>query len=253
MINNTFRLSGIILLLLLLSVLVPQYAAEREMNKIPQITIINPKEGEQIPLDNIAVLVNVTNFNLANKLGQANASGEGHIHYYIDVPVPMIVGKPATTATGTFAPTINLTFTWKDVKPGKHNLSVQLVNNDHTPLIPLVYSQANVTVTAPTLKTMGIDNVVVNLVARDMKFNSSKIIVPAGANVTLNFDNQDSNIPHNVAIYTDDSGKTTIFQGKVITGPSMIAYNFVAPDTPGTYFFRCDIHPTTMTGQFIVQ
>jgi hypothetical protein len=23
--------------------------------------------------------------------------------------------------------------------------------------------------------------------------------------------------------------------------------------TPGTYFFRCDVHPNTMTGQFIVQ
>ena len=157
------------------------------------------------------VLVNVTNFNLVNKLGQANASDEGHIHYYIDVPVPIVAGKPATTATGTLLP-------------------------------------AN----APTLKTMGIDNVVVNLIAKGIEFNSSKITVSAAANVTLNFDNQDSGIPHNVAIYTDNSAKTTIFQGKVITGPAMITYNFVAPTAPGTYFFRCDIHPQ-MNGQFIVK
>jgi len=29
-------------------------------------------------------------------------------------------------------------------------------------------------------------------------------------------------------------------------------YTFTAPSTPGTYFFRCDVHPETMTGQFIV-
>jgi plastocyanin len=230
----------------------PQYAAEKETNKMPKITIISPKEGKQILSDNITILVNITNFDLVNKLGQPNVPGEGHIHYYIDVPIPTIAGKPATTAAETFAPTINTTFTWKNVEPGKHNLSVQLVNNDHTPIVPLVFGRANVTVTAPTLKTMGIDNVVVGLVAKGIEFNSSKVTVPAGSNITLNFDNQDLNIPHNVAIYTDNFAKTTIFKGKVVTGPAKIAYNFSAPTTPGTYFFRCDIHPQ-MNGQFIVQ
>jgi plastocyanin len=41
--------------------------------------------------------------------------------------------------------------------------------------------------------------------------------------------------------------------GDVITGPKKITYTFDAPEKPGTYFFRCDIHPTTMTGQFIVE
>ena len=43
-----------------------------------------------------------------------------------------------------------------------------------------------------------------------------------------------------------------IFQGDLDSGPAPITYNFDAPSTPGTYFFRCDVHPDTMTGQLTV-
>jgi hypothetical protein len=113
----------------------------------PGITIISPKEGAMIPSGNVTVKANVTNFKLVNKLGRANVAGEGHIHFYVDVPVPTTPGKPAVTAAGTFAPTYNTSWTWPNIAPGKHNFSVQLANNDHTPLIPLVYETVNVTVT----------------------------------------------------------------------------------------------------------
>jgi plastocyanin len=84
-----------------------------------------------------------------------------------------------------------------------------------------------------------------------MAFDQNTITVHPGAGVTLNFNNQDGGIPHNFALYTDSSGSTPIFRGQVITGPSTVVYTFVAPAAPGTYFFRCDIHPA-MTGSFIV-
>jgi plastocyanin len=93
---------------------------------------------------------------------------------------------------------------------------------------------------------------IINLVAKNIAFNTSTITVPAGADVTVNFDNQDANVPHNFAVYTDSSATTAIFQGKIITGPAKVTYNFKAPDKPGTYFFRCDVHPTIMKGQFVV-
>jgi hypothetical protein len=89
--------------------------------------------------------VDVTNFKLVNMLGAKNVAGEGHIHYYIEIPVPTTPGKPAVTAAGTFAPKYNTSWTWPNVNPGKHNFSVQLANNDHTPVIPLVYATVNVT------------------------------------------------------------------------------------------------------------
>ena len=100
-----------------------------------------------IPSGNLTIAVNVTNFTLVNMLGAKNVPGEGHLHYYMDVPVPTTPGKPAITAVGTFTPTYNTSWTWPNVAPGKHNFSVQLANNDHTPVIPLVYATVNVTVT----------------------------------------------------------------------------------------------------------
>jgi plastocyanin len=99
----------------------------------------------------------------------------------------------------------------------------------------------------PTTSTVTID-----LIAKDIAFDKSTITVPAGAQVIINFDNQDSGIPHNFAVYTDTSATTSIFVGQIINGVKSIAYTFTAPTTPGDYFFRCDVHPTTMTGTFTV-
>ena len=100
--------------------------------------------------------------------------------------------------------------------------------------------------------TVGPQNVTVNLVVQGIAFDLSTITVPAGANVTVNFDNRDTYLLHNFAVYTDVSATTPIFVGQIVNGPAMITYQFTAPTTPGTYFFRCDVHPT-MTGSFIVQ
>jgi plastocyanin len=79
----------------------------------------------------------------------------------------------------------------------------------------------------------------------------STITVPAGAPVLIHFTNKDS-VAHNFALYQDSSYTKSIFIGTVITSSS-IDYKFTAPTTPGTYFFRCAIHPSIMTGSFIVQ
>jgi plastocyanin len=253
-VSTVFNLGQLMLSVMMLAVLLlPGCTAQMGTGGTPQITITAPKEGDSLPAGNVTVMANVMNFNLVNKLGQANVPGEGHLHYYFDVPVPRTPGKPAVTAVGTFAPTPNTTFTWTNVKPGKHNFSAQLANNDHTPLIPLVYSTVNVTVAAPTMKTMSLQNVTINLVAKNLAFNTSKITVPAGVNVTVNFDNQDQYIPHNFAVYTDASAKTVLYQGKTITGPAKATYTFTAPTKAGTYYFRCDTHPQQMNGQFMVQ
>jgi plastocyanin len=95
--------------------------------------------------------------------------------------------------------------------------------------------------------------VTIGLTAQNIKFNTSTITVPAGAKVTINFNNMDSGVAHNLAVYTDSSAANKIFIGQIITGPNTTTYTFTAPSKPGTYFFRCDVHPTAMTGQFIVK
>ncbi len=79
----------------------------------------------------------------------------------------------------------------------------------------------------------------------------------AGKAFTINFDNKDSQA-HNFAIFAADPLADS--SAKALFDPT--ATNIVSPgasttyDVPslqaGTYFFHCDIHPTTMTGTFVV-
>ncbi|HEY5485135.1 MAG TPA: cupredoxin domain-containing protein [Candidatus Cryosericum sp.] len=93
----------------------------------------------------------------------------------------------------------------------------------------------------------------ITVTAAGMAFDTSTITVSASAHVTITFINNDSGVPHNIAFYTSSSATTVIYKGARTTGVSTVTYTFDAPTTPGTYFFRCDVHPTTMTGEFIVQ
>jgi predicted lipoprotein with Yx(FWY)xxD motif/plastocyanin len=107
--------------------------------------------------------------------------------------------------------------------------------------------------TTTTSSTVAGTPVTISLTAQNVAFDKSTITVSAGAAVTINFNNKDS-VPHNFALYTNSSATPpAIFAGQVVTGPTTITYTFTAPTTPGTYFFRCDIHPSIMTGSFIVQ
>lgn len=101
----------------------------------PTIKITQPS-GNVIPqIGDVMVMVEVTNFNLVDKLGGANVAGEGHIHYFLDVDAPTTPGKTAVTAAGTYAATTATSYTWHNVGGGPHKFSVELVNNDHTPLV----------------------------------------------------------------------------------------------------------------------
>jgi plastocyanin len=217
----------------------------------PQITITHPSAGESIPEGNITVTVDVSHFILVNKLGQTNIAGEGHIHYFLDVTPPTTPDQPAIPPQGSiWAATANTTYTFHSLNAGSHTIAVELVNNDHTPLQPPVTASVTFTVTAAG---GGEQTTVIYLKALNIAFNLSTITVPAGALVTIHFTNEDAGIPHNFAVYKSSAAQEIIFQGKVITGVSSTTYNFTAPSTPGSYFFRCDVHPSLMTGDFIVQ
>ncbi|MHB8104156.1 MAG: cytochrome c oxidase subunit II transmembrane domain-containing protein [Dehalococcoidales bacterium] len=95
--------------------------------------------------------------------------------------------------------------------------------------------------------------IVLDLIAQNLAFDKSTITVPAGAAVMINFTNKDNGMPHNFAVYTDSTATKAIFVGQIVTGPGTTMYMFNAPTKPGTYFFRCDVHPTIMTGSFVVQ
>jgi plastocyanin len=213
----------------------------------PELRITSPIDGASIAGPNVTIGVAVQNFDLVSKFGQASISGEGHIHYFLDVVPPTTPNVDAFTAAGTYAASAAKSYVWTNLSLGLHMFSAELVNNNHTPLQPVVVAFINVTVTAPP------PVVTVAITAQNIAFNTSLITVPAGATVKVNLNNLDSGIPHTFSVYTNSAATTPIFVGPAITGVSSTTYTFSAPTTPGTYFFRCDVHPSQMNGSFVVQ
>ena len=115
-----------------------------------------------------------------------------------------------------------------------------------------VTSATSTVTTATTARPSGGKTVPVTLIAKNIAFDMSTISVPAGSTVVMTFINNDANVPHNFALYTDSKATTRIFAGDFVTGVKTVTYTFTAPSTRGSYFFRCDIHPEIMTGTFIV-
>lgn len=88
----------------------------------------------------------------------------------------------------------------------------------------------------------------VTVTSVDMAFDPGTVTAPANEAFTLALVNEDG-MPHNVAIYTDDSKSEKRFEGEMVTDGTIV-YEIPALD-PGEYFFDCSLHPN-MTGTLIV-
>lgn len=94
-----------------------------------------------------------------------------------------------------------------------------------------------------------IDPDALTIAADDLEFSTSRLSAPADEPFQIAFDNQES-APHNVAIYRDESASEMIFGSEPFSGPAVVTYDVPAL-APGTYFFRCDVHPD-MAGELSV-
>jgi hypothetical protein len=118
-------------LLLLLS----PYASAAQSS--PELVVSAPAEGTTLTGTDVAITFQVSGVQLvpsgvplteAGKRPEANRPGEGHLHFMLDL-LPIVVwehGEP---------------YTFNNITPGDHQLMVELVNNDHSPLSPPVVKQ----------------------------------------------------------------------------------------------------------------
>ena len=90
------------------------------------------------------------------------------------------------------------------------------------------------------------------ITALNSQFDKPELVAPANEEVTIAFHNQDANLPHNIAFYLDSGADRVIARGELFPGVDTQTLTFNTPN-PGTYFFRCDVHPTTMVGDLIVE
>ena len=112
----------------------------------PTLSIASPVTGTVVIVPDVTVAIDVANFSLVDRIGQPNAPGEGHVIYYIDTDAPTTAEQPALTAAGSYAVTADKSYTWPNLPDGVHSLSVELVNNDNTPLSPPVVIKVSVSV-----------------------------------------------------------------------------------------------------------
>jgi plastocyanin len=89
----------------------------------------------------------------------------------------------------------------------------------------------------------------VTITALNIAFTESSVNAPAGKPFTIDFDNQDASVPHDV--YIKDGSGTQVFAGAIVTGPAKTTYN-VPSLAAGSYTFFCTIH-SNMTGTLVVQ
>lgn len=97
----------------------------------------------------------------------------------------------------------------------------------------------------------GGDGNVLQLVSRNTLFDKSELRATAGE-ITIEHDNQDGGILHNVHVYrgTDATGES-VGMTELEAGPSQQTLTLTLE--AGEYFYVCDAHPATMTGQLIVE
>jgi hypothetical protein len=95
-----------------------------------------PTAGSTLRSSTVKVSVVVEGFKVVKKQFRAPVSGEGHVHFYLDVTtLPTTHARPTT---GQYRSISGTTYAWTGVRPGRHTLAVQLVGNDHVPLRPPV-------------------------------------------------------------------------------------------------------------------
>jgi plastocyanin len=82
-------------------------------------------------------------------------------------------------------------------------------------------------------------------------FDPEALEAPAGM-VTIEFDNQDGGIPHNLHVFEGDEADEDESVGSTDIEPGPVTQTLTLDLEAGEYFYQCDVHPTTMTGTLTV-
>ena len=83
-------------------------------------------------------------------------------------------------------------------------------------------------------------------------FDPTELVAASGLAFKIEFDNQDTGVPHNFVLKNPDGSNVDIGDTAFFNGPEARTYDVPALNA-GAYPFVCDVHPNTMTGTLTVQ
>lgn len=107
----------------------------------PTVAITKPRD-QSVVRSTFTVTVKTTDFRFeTEKVGRRATSGNGHIHFTLDggqydTPTHSSEGMRAKTygTVGESSPSLKPSIMYRGIPDGAHQLTAQLVNNDHTPI-----------------------------------------------------------------------------------------------------------------------
>jgi hypothetical protein len=147
MIRHSGKFSFLIIFFVLIIFLI-SCRPEPVVSSDTTVIILQPSAESILSTSSVTVRTHIQNFVLVDKSGQLNMNGEGHLIFYKDVTPPTVRGQTALTNEGTYVESIEKSFTWENITPGRHVFWVQPVNNDNSCLEPPAAVSVSVSVVA---------------------------------------------------------------------------------------------------------
>ena len=213
----------------------------------------NPGEGT----DNLAQTTGVARDDAGNVYvawydegkGVLLSSGEGSAFTPVETPDATEGGFPSLAVSGDGS---HIFLAWYDLKSQDLLVGIQGEVSDLLIAQPSPTPQAPPTSAGPAVECPkdGIP-LIAPPGAAVVGFAVTELTAPADKSFTICFDNQDPTVQHNVDVF-DSQGGTSLAAGSIITGPAFGILE-VPAQAAGSYFFQCDVHPTTMTGTLTVK
>ncbi len=106
--------------------------------------------------------------------------------------------------------------------------------------------------TASPISTPSAGETRLTIAAKDTRFSTDRLEARAGAPVSVTFKNEDDSVFHDIAFYRTADAKDLIAKTDLKPGPVTEQLGLpVLP--PGTYYFRCDVHPAEMKGELVIK
>ena len=90
-----------------------------------------------------------------------------------------------------------------------------------------------------------------SITVSETKFDKDCLAAPASQPFTISYDNKDGTA-HNIAVLESHTATDVLYRADIFRGPKTETFRVPAL-RPGTYAFHCEVHPSQMSGTFIVR